>query len=71
MLAAISGNALLTALIWIVVAGLIYWLLDWAITKIGIPQPFAKIAHVVLIILVVLMVINALLMLVGHPLVTF
>lgn len=67
VLAVVSGESLLTALVWLVIAGLIYWLLDWAFKKIGLPEPFAKIAQVLLVVLVLVVVINALLIIVGHP----
>lgn len=71
LLAAISGQVVLTVVIWLVVAGLIYFILDWAITAIGIPEPFNKVARVILILAAVIIVINALLMLVGSPFIVF
>lgn len=46
ILAAISGEAVLHAILWLVVAGLIYWVLNWGLKKIGLPEPFNKIATV-------------------------
>lgn len=69
--ATISGSVILNVIIWLVVAGLIYWLLTWALGAIGLPEPFAKIANIILILLVVIVVINALLTLVGSPFITF
>lgn len=68
---AISGNAMVNALIYIVVAGLIWWILSWFISYVGIPEPFNKVARVVLAIIAVLMLVNGLLMLTGHPLVSW
>lgn len=68
-LAAISGEALLDFIIWLVVAGIIYFILTWALSKIGVPEPFNKVIHVVLILAVALFLINALLSLAGHPLI--
>ena len=67
LLAVISGSSILTVVIWLVVAGLIYWILTWGLAQIGLPEPFSKIANVVLVLLVVIVVINALLTLAGHP----
>lgn len=64
---AITGSALLTFFIWIVIAGIIYWLLSWLLGQIGLPEPFGKIARIVLAIVAVIVVINALLTLVGKP----
>lgn len=63
--AAISGQAVVNALIMLVVAGLILWVLHWAISAIGLPEPFAKVAKVLLVLLAAVVLINALLMVVG------
>lgn len=67
MLAAIDGGTILQALIWLVIAGVIYWVLDWGLKRIGLPEPFNKIATVLLVLIVVVVVINALLIIAGHP----
>lgn len=69
--AAISGNTLLTAILWLVVGALIYFVLDWGIKRVGIPEPFNKIVQVLLVLFVVAVVINALLVLVGKPFIQF
>jgi len=66
MLAAISGESVFMLVITIAVGGLIYWLLDWGLTKVAIPEPFNKIARVVLVLAVVIFLINALMGLTGH-----
>jgi len=67
ILAEISGSALLNAVIWIIVAGVIYWLVMWAIDKIGVPEPFHKVLMVVVILAVLIILVNALLTIAGHP----
>ncbi len=52
---------LLRFLLTVIVIGIIYWLLDWTIGAVGLGQPFARIAHVVLILAAVCALINALL----------
>lgn len=71
LLSAITGDSLVNVLIWLVVAGVVWWLLNWLIDYIGLPQPFHKVAKVILAIVAVLIVINALLSLTGHPLVNW
>lgn len=71
MLAAISGSSLVNVLVWIVVAGVIFWLCNWLISYVGIPEPFNKVAKVVLTLIVFIVLVNALLTLAGHPMVTF
>ncbi len=67
----ITGAALVSLLIQLVIFGLIMWVLWWGLAKIGLPEPFAKIATVVLVIITVLFLINILLGLGGHPLVAW
>lgn len=66
-LAAISGSAVGESLVWLVIAALIYFVIDWGLKKIGLPEPFNKIAQVILVLLVVVVLINALLLLAGKP----
>lgn len=65
LLATITGSSLLSLMITIIVVGVCFWLLDWAIKAIPVPEPFAKIARVILILAAVIFLINALLSLVG------
>jgi nitrate reductase gamma subunit len=67
----VSASALVYFIIWLVVAGVIFWLLNWLIDYVGIPDPFRKVAKIVLAVIAVVIVINALLMLVGTPLFRF
>jgi hypothetical protein len=56
----ITGNNIIDALIRIVCVGLIFWLLKFLLDYLGLPQPFNKIANVILIIGAVLYLINEL-----------
>lgn len=71
MLAAISGSAVVNAIIWLVIGALIYFVVDWGLKKIGLPEPFNKIATVLLVLVVVVILANALLTLVGKPFITW
>lgn len=71
LFAAISGSAVVNAVIWLLVAAVIFWLLNWLVGYIGVGEPFAKIIRVVLAIFAVLICINALLTLAGHPLIAW
>ena len=44
----ISGTALIQAVIYLIVFGLIFWLLWWLIQYCAIPEPFNKVARVIL-----------------------
>lgn len=66
----ISLSAAVTVVLYLVVAGLVFWLLHWLIGYVGLPEPFARVAHVVLAVAAVVVVISILLSLVGgRPLV--
>lgn len=52
-------------IIWLCIAGLLYWLATWFIAQLGLAEPFAKIVHVLVCLLAFLIVLNALLALVG------
>lgn len=67
MLAAINTSTLLWAFIWVVIAGLIFWIGNWAIAYIGIGEPFNKILKVFLVLIAVVMIINALMTIAGRP----
>lgn len=64
----ISGGNIVQAIVWLVVGALIFFLCRWALGEIGLPEPFAKIANVLLILVVLIVCINALLMIAGTPL---
>ena len=59
------------AVVWLLVGGLIFWLLNWLIDYCGVGEPFQKIAKVLVAIVAVVFVINALLTVVGRPFITF
>lgn len=65
IIAAISGQAVISAIIWLLIAGVIFWLLNWLITYIGVGEPFNKVLKVIIAIACVIICINALLMLTG------
>lgn len=65
----ISGGALVQAIIYLIVFGLIFWLLWWLIQYCAIPEPFNKVARVVVAIFAVIVVIGVLLSVAGHPIV--
>jgi hypothetical protein len=61
----ISLSGAVTVIVYLVVAGLIFWLLNYLIDYIAPPEPFHKVAKVVLMVLAVLVVIGCLLSMVG------
>jgi len=67
MIAAVSGDALVSALIWIVIAAVIFFLANWFIGYVGIGEPFLKVAKVIIALIVFVLLVNALLMLAGRP----
>lgn len=65
----ISLSSIVGVILYLIVGGLIYWLLTLLIDAIPLPDPFQKVAKVALLVLAVLFIINLLLGLVGNPIV--
>jgi len=64
----ISVTSVVMVVVWLIVVGLIFWLLTWLVDYCGLPEPFNKIAHVVLAVAAVVCIILILLGLVsGRP----
>ena len=63
----IDGQTLVNILIYLVVWGLVLYVLWWGIGKIGLPEPFSKIATVALVLLTVIVLLNLLFGFVGGP----
>lgn len=61
----ISLSGLVHAVILLVVGGIICWLLWWLIGFVGLPEPFAKVARVLIAVVAVLICIFVLLTLAG------
>ena len=66
-----NGKNVINAVISLVVFGLIFWLLKWLLDALAIPQPFHKVAEVILIVAAVVLVINVLLSLIGKGFITW
>ncbi len=62
----ISLSAAVTTIVYLIVAGLIFWLLWWLLNYVAPPEPFRKVGTVILAILAVLVIIGILLSLVGY-----
>lgn len=67
----ISIETAVMVVIYLIVCGLIFGLLWWLIDYCAIPQPFNKVARIILAVLAVLVLINILLSFVGHPIFVF
>lgn len=65
----IAGSTLLTLLVTLVIAGLIFWLIWWFIDYVGIPEPFNKVARVIVGLAALVFLIDLLMGLNGHPLI--
>lgn len=60
-----SLTVLIKTIVVLIVVGLIFWLLWWLIQKTNPPEPFKKIAEVILMVFAVLVAISVLLNLIG------
>jgi hypothetical protein len=61
----ISLPGLVHVILYLIVAGLIFWLLIWLIDYCGVPEPFNKVAKVCIAVAAVFVIIGVLLSLVG------
>jgi hypothetical protein len=60
-------GGLVSLIIYLMVAGLIFWLLWWVIGYSGIPEPFAKVARVIIAVIAVIFLVGILLSFLGQP----
>lgn len=67
----ISGSLLLPLLVQIVIVGLICWLIWWFIGYVGLPEPFNKVARVLVGLVALIFLIDVLLSVGGHPLISW
>ena len=66
LLAQVTTSPLVNLLVQVVVVGLICWLLWWFVTWIALPEPFNKVARVIIALVAVLFLINILLKVSGN-----
>lgn len=58
---------MIETVIYLVIIGLIFWVIWWALGQFAIPEPFNKVARVIVVLLAVVVVLNILLGLLGSP----
>jgi hypothetical protein len=58
---------IIQAVIWLLVFGALYLIINWGLQRLGLPDPFNKVLDWILIVSVVVCVVNVVLMVVGHP----
>lgn len=68
ILAAISGESIVSAVIWVICLGVVFWLLNYLLDYVAPPQPFLKIGKVILMIAAVIVLINCIMTIGGYPL---
>jgi len=61
-------NSLVSFVVYLVIIGLIFWVIWWFVGYVGVPEPFNKVIRVVLGLFALIIVVGLLLSLVGHPL---
>lgn len=64
----ISASTLVPLLVSLVIAGVIFWLIWWFVGYIGLPEPFNKVARVLIGLAALLCLLNLLMSLSGTPL---
>lgn len=58
-------GALITLLIYVIVLGIAYWVIDYVILNVPVPDPFARIARILMVVIFALILIGLLLNFVG------
>lgn len=71
ILAILSGEAVISTLIYLVVIALCFGLLWWLVDYCALPEPFNKVARVIIAVASVVVLIGVLLSLAGHPIVVW
>lgn len=71
MLATISGTVVLYSVVEIIAAALLYYIGKWAIGEMAPAEPFNKILTVILVLAILFLVVDALLRLIGHPIISW
>lgn len=64
----LSGGNLLSLVVYLVIGGLIFWMIWWFIGYVGVPEPFNKVIRVIVGLAALIFVVNLLLGLIGTPL---
>lgn len=70
-LSVITGDSLVSLLVWLIVFGLIAYILWWAISKIPMVEPVKTIVTAIFALIVAIVLINLLLGLVDHQFIKF
>jgi hypothetical protein len=60
---------MVSLVIYVVIIALVFWAVLWFIGYVGIPEPFNKVAKVIVGVVALLVVVNLLLTMAGHPLI--
>lgn len=63
--AGVSVEGLISLLIYLVVIGLIFWLIWWFIGTVGLPEPFNKVARVIIALIAFILLLYLLLGILG------
>lgn len=71
LLALISGEAVISLIIYVLILGLIFGLLFFLIGYLAIPEPFNRVLRAVVMIGAVIILIGILLSLAGHPIIAW
>ena len=67
----VSIDGLVEVIVYLVIVGLIFWVVWWFVGYVGVPEPFNKVIRVVMGLFALLIVISLLLSMLGHPIVNF
>ena len=64
---ALIPTGFLSVFVTLIIVGLVFWVLWWFLGYVNPPEPFNKVARVILGLIALIFVVNVLLSLIGHP----
>ena len=67
----ISGEGLVSALIYLICLAVCFWLIWFLIDYCAVPEPFNKVLRVIVMIAAVVVLINVMMSIAGHPLISW
>lgn len=60
-------HGLVMLIIWLAVLGLIYYVINWALSQIPLPAPFPVIIRVIMVIVILVVALDLIVSLLGSP----
>lgn len=60
-------SVLIQSVLWLIIIGVIYAVVNWGVNRMGLPDPVNKALNWIFVVTVIVLVVNIILTIVGHP----